>query len=175
MWSADRRNQATRRFGGLEYVPSTILVRGYGERGYRASAVAANRARYNDYVPLTYGTGWYSPPVVFARNDGNLTRMEVLLGAGQISRVLKVVVNDIEIPAGQPGRNMTATGWFTVLNTGSRTGTFDPDFSDGNGHPIGDPYGSLAYMSVVVPNRISDGTSLPQIAVLIQGLQLPQF
>ena len=38
--------------------------------------------------------------VVFARNDGNLTRMEVLLGIGQMQGVLTVLVNDVEIPLG---------------------------------------------------------------------------
>src|SRR5579884_412940 len=80
MFSADASNQATRRFGGIEFVPASIEVRSFGDRSYHLSAVATNEARYNDYVPLIYGTGWYNPPVVFARNDGNLTRTEVLLG-----------------------------------------------------------------------------------------------
>ena len=53
--------------------------------------------------------------MVFARNDGNLTHFEVLLGAGQLTGVLKVVVNDIQIPAGVSGSNMTATGWYNVV------------------------------------------------------------
>lgn len=175
MFQADSSNQATRRFGGLEFVPPAILVRSYGERSYHASAVSANQALYNDFVPLTYGTGWYNPPVVFARNDGNLTRMEVLLGLGEISAVLKVIVNGTEIPAGQSGVNMTATGWYNVLNSGNRTGTFDPDYTDGQGNPIGDPYGSLAYLSIAVPNALSQGTSLPVIDILLQGLQIQQY
>src|SRR5262249_37790210 len=52
---------------------------------------------------------------------------------------------------------------------GSRTGTVDPDF------PEGDPYGSMAYLGVAVPNRLNDGTSLPRVKVLVQGLKLPTF
>ena len=85
---------------------------------------------YNDFVPLIYGTVWYSPSIVFARNDGNLTRIEVLLGMGEINNVIKVLVNGIEIPQGQAGANMTGTGWFNLFSTGSRTGGFNPDFSD---------------------------------------------
>src|SRR6185437_12065920 len=48
-------------------------------------------------VPLVYGTAWYQPPITFARNDGNLTHMEVLLGMGQIENVVTVVVNGVEI------------------------------------------------------------------------------
>ena len=78
-------------------------MRSYGEKSSHTSAVSVNEARYNDFVPLVYGTAWYAPPVVFARNDGNLTRMEVLLGMGEIEGVLKVLVNDVEIPAGVAG------------------------------------------------------------------------
>jgi hypothetical protein len=49
---------------------------------------------------------------------------------GEINNVIKVLVNGIEIPQGQAGANMTGTGWFNLFSTGSRTGGFNPDFSD---------------------------------------------
>src|SRR6185503_5170348 len=140
------------RFGGVEFVPAQIEVRSFGESGSHLSPIVANEARYNDFVPLVYGTAWYQPPVVFARNDGNLTRMEALLGTGEMQGVLKVLVNDVEIPLGISGTNMTGTGWHNVMTLGSRAGAQNPDFTDGSGHPAGDPYGSMAYLSVVVPN-----------------------
>jgi hypothetical protein len=175
MFRQDNGQNPTRRFGGVEFVPASILVRGYGEKGTHVSAVADNEARYNDFVPLVYGTAWHSPLIVFARNDGNLTRMEVLLCMGEIQGVLKVLVNDIEIPLGQAGANMTGTGWFAVVSPGNRTGTFNADFSDTSGNPLGDPYGSMAFLSVVVPNRINDGRSLPSVRVLTQGVKLPVY
>lgn len=162
-------------FGGIEFVPPAISVRTYGDKNWHTSAVALNGARYNDFVPMIYGTAWYEPAVVFARNDGNLTRMEVLLGIGEIEGVLKVLVNDVEIPVGVTGTNMTATGWHNVMTLGTRAGVCNPDFRDGSGQPAGDPYGSLAYLSVVVPNRLNDGTSLPRVKVLAQGLKLPTY
>ena len=162
-------------FGGIEFVPPAISVRSFGDKNLHTSAVQANPARYNDFVPLVYGTAWYTPPVVFARNDGNLTRMEVLLGMGEIQGVLKVLVNDVEIPAGVSGVNMTGTGWFNVMTIGTRSGVLNPDFTDGTGHPAGDPYGSMAYLAVVVPNRLNDGTSLARVKVLAQGLKLPTY
>ena len=129
------------------------------------------RRRYNDFVPMVYGTAWYQPPVVFARNDGNLTRMEVLLGLGEIQGVLKVLVNGVEIPAGVNGTNMTGTGWYNIPTLGTRSGGFNYDFMDGSGQPAGDPYGSMAYLSVVVPNRINNGTSLPNVTVLVAGYE----
>jgi hypothetical protein len=175
MFTADRSGRSTGRFGGIEYVPPTILVRGAGQKNSQLSAVQDNVARYNDFVPLVYGTQWHVPDVVFSRNDGNLTRLEVLLGMGQIQGILKVLVNDIEIPQGVNGTNMTSTGWYTLTSPGSRNGTQDGNFGDANGIPQGDPYGSMAYLSVVVPNRINDGTSIPSIQVLMQGLLLWQF
>ncbi len=87
-------------FGGIEFVPPAIGVRTYGDKSSHTSAISVNEARYNDFVPMIYGTAWFNPPVVFARNDGNLTRMEVLLGLGEMQGVLKLLVNDVEIPAG---------------------------------------------------------------------------
>ena len=175
MFSSDNANNITRRFGGIEFVPASIVVRTYGEKGSHISNPVPNQALYNDYVPLIYGTGWYQPPVVLARNDGNLSHFEVLLGAGQITGVVTVVVNDTEIPAGVSGKNMTGTGWYNVISLGTRNGNFNPDFTDSSGNPLGDPYGSMAFMSVVVPNNISNGNAIPSIQVLVQGLQLAQF
>src|ERR1035441_6359098 len=52
------------RFGGLEFVPPAIEVRGYG-KDWTTSNLSINQARYNDYVPMVYGTAWYAPDVVF--------------------------------------------------------------------------------------------------------------
>ena len=175
MFNTDASGNITRRFGGIEFVPSSISVRSYGEGGTHLALPVENSARYNDFVPLIYGTVWYQPSVIFARNDGNLTHMEVLLGMGEMEGVLKVLVNDIEIPAGVSGANMTGTGWFNVVCHGNRTGNFNTDFSDAAGRPLGDPYGSMAVIDVVVPNRINDGKSLPTIKVLAQGMKLSTF
>jgi len=175
MFQQDNALNVTQRFGGIEFVPSATLVRSFGEQGRHWSPLIDNSARYNDFVPLVYGTVWYSPSIVFARNDGNLTRMEVLLGMGEITSVIAVLVNDINIPLGRAGKNMTGTGWFNVISTGARTGAFNTDFSDANGNPLGDPYGSMATLSVVVPNQINAGQNLPAIKVLLQGSQVPVY
>jgi hypothetical protein len=175
MFSTDAQSNMTARFGGIEFVPPSIIVRTYGSKTSQVSTPLANQALYNDFVPLIYGTGWYQPPIVLARNDGNLTHFEVLLGMGQISTVLAVIVNNTQIPVGVNGTNMTATGWYNVISYGTRNGSFNPDFSNSAGQPLGDPYGSMAFMALVVPNSISNGTSFPEVNVLIQGLQVAQY
>jgi Putative phage tail protein len=126
-------------------------------------------------VPLVYGTGWLKAPVIFARNDGNLTHMEVLLGMGTIQSVMKIVVNDVEVPKAVHGQDMTITGWYNVVTTGNRQGNFNLDFTDSNGRPLGDPYGSMSVLSIVVPNRINSGHSLPIVEVLLQGMQIDSY
>ena len=157
------------RFGGIEYLPSTIDVRSYGSKESQSSAPVENLGRYEDVVPLVYGTAWCTPVIIFARNDGNLTRMEVLLGLGKLQGVLRVLVNGVEVPAGIAGHDMTATGWFNFTARGERSGSTNPDFPDG------DPYGSMSVLGIVVPNRIADGTPLPKVRVLLQGMLLERF
>ena len=137
MFSQDSSSNTTSRFGGLEFVPSQIQVRSFGEKGTHLSSVLDNEARYNDYVPLIYGTAWYTPPIVFARNDGNLTHLEVLLGMGEIESVSTVLVNDIAIPQGQTGENMTATGWYNVVTHGDAERRIQSGFHRRIGRALG--------------------------------------
>ncbi len=175
MYRTDGRGQTTARFGGIQYLPPSIEVRTHGEDGRHIGWTIDNAARYNDVVPLVYGAAWYEPPIIFARNDGNLTHLEALLGMGEMSAVIKVIANGVEVPAGQAGADMTGTGWFNIVSLGSRNGAFNADFHDANGNPAGDPYGGMAVLSVVLPNRISDGRTLPKIEVLAEGMKLPRY
>jgi hypothetical protein len=175
MFRIDASSNVTGRFGGMEFVPPQILVRSFGEHGTHLSPEVDNLALYNDFVPLVYGTAWCQPRIVFARNDGNLTHMEVLLGMGPVLGIVTVLVNQIVIPLAQTGADMSATGWYAVVGSGMRNGAFDPDYADGSGNPLGDPYGSMAYLDVVVPNRIASGATLASVQVLMQGLELEQF
>ncbi|MBV9763115.1 MAG: hypothetical protein JO340_21310 [Acidobacteriaceae bacterium] len=175
MFSSDASGSVTQRFGGFEFVPSAIMVRTSGATTSHLSPILDDAAKYNDAVPIVYGTGWIKALVIFARNDGNLTHMEALVGMGTIQGVMKVVVNDVEIPQAVQGQNMTTTGWYNVVTAGTRNGNFNLDFTDANGNPLGDPYGSMSVLSIVVPNRISSGRSLPNVEILLQGMQIDQY
>lgn len=175
MFSSDNSGKVTQRFGGFEFVPSQIMVRTAGSSTTHLSPIQYDTAKYNDAVPIVYGTGWIQGLVIFARNDGNLTHMEVLLSMGTIQSIMKVIVNDIEIPQAIQGTDMTVTGWFNIVTMGTRNGNFNLDFTDSNGNPLGDPYGSIAVLSIVVPNRIASGRSLPNVEVLLQGIQIDSY
>ncbi len=175
MFNADASGNSTLRFGGFEFVPSAIMVRTAGAQTSHLSALIDNTAQYNDPVPLIYGTGWLKSPVIFARNDGNLTHMETLLGMGTIDGILKVVVNNVEIPLGVVGQDMSATGWYAIVTNGGRQGGMNLDFVDASRNPLGDPHGSIASLSVIVPNQISSGRSTPNVEVLLRGMQIESF
>ncbi len=175
MFNIDHSGNKNARFGAFEFVPSAVMVRTSGDKSSHVSPLITNLAKYNDPVPIVYGTGWLKAPVIFARNDGNLTHMEVILGMGVIQGVLKIVVNDIEIPEAAGQADVTTTGWYSVFTTGGRSGSFNLDFEDGNGNPAGDPYGSIAVASIVVPNRISSGKSAANVEVLLQGTQIDSY
>jgi hypothetical protein len=137
MFSTDASSNVTARFGGLEFVPAQILVRSFGRAGTQLSAVQDNLALYNDFVPLVYGTAWYQPPIVFARNDGNLTHMEVLLGMGTIDSVITVLVNDIADSAGAERRQHDGHGLVQLVTPGTRNGAFDHGFHGRVGESAG--------------------------------------
>ena len=131
-----------------------------------------NQTRYNDFVPMVYGTAWYQPPVVFARNDGNLTRMEVLLGIGEMQGVLKVLVNDVEIPVGcrgqeHDGDRMVQRDQPRAVERAYRTAI--SRMAADIRREI--RTGAWRTSRWSVPNRLNDGSSLPRVKVLAQGLR----
>ena len=102
--------------------------------------------------------------------------MEVLLGIGQMQGVLTVLVNDVEIPLGVSGHEHDGHGLVQRRDAGgARRRIAIRIFTDASGQPAGDPYGSMAYLSVVVPNQLNNGTSLPRVKVLAQGLDVPIY
>jgi hypothetical protein len=173
MYSKDAADVVTARFGGCQFLPPSITVRSHGSSKAAVADAADGRGRANDAVPLVYGTAWYAPPVIFWRSDGNLTHCEVLLGSGPMEGVKKVIVNGVELPLGVDGQDMTATGWYNVVSLGSRNGAFNLNFTDQAGAPTGDPHGSMAVLSVSVPNRLIRGNEIPRVEALVDGLRLP--
>lgn len=175
MYSKDAAGHTTARFGGFTYLPASILVRPSGEKSPRWSEAIEGKARANDPLPLLYGTLWTRALVNFARSDGNLTHYELVLSTGQVSRVLKVLADGMEVPPGHAGTNMTGTGWFNVVSDGNRNGGANPFFLNAGGEPEGDPHGSIATLAVAIPNKLLSGSSLPRFEVLLEGMPLPQF
>ena len=147
-----------------------------GEKTGHASGAVENEGRYNDFVPLVYGIAWYRPPIVFARNDGNLTHLEVLLGMGRSSVSLKVVVNDIELPRGQSlGEKPTATGWFNVANAGYRDGNVQSRFLRRRQASPGDPMGAWPYCPSLSQTVSVTDERYPRSMCWFDGMKLPTY
>lgn len=168
MWDEDSLARPTRRYSGVQFVPPTIGVRPYGGKWESATGQGPN---YHDPFPIAYGTTWVQAPVVALRNDGNFTKFQAILSWGDIGDVYAVVVNDHQVPRATAGD----AGWYNIVNTGDRIGDFDLNFTDGSGNPIGDPFGSIAYISVSVPTKLADGQSAPDVKVLVSGRKVETF
>lgn len=175
MLDKDAASQTTRRFGGFTYLPASILVRTHGSRAMQPAVVNGNHPRSNDAAPLVFGQGWLTPPLIHSINDGNLTRMLLLLCDGPVEEVLRVVVNGASIPAAVEGRDMSSTGWFKRVAGGAREGSFlsKPD-NDGY-DPEADPHGSMTTLEVVIPNALQKGSAAPSVEVLLKGLHVLTF
>lgn len=175
MFDKDSAGRATARFGGFAFLPSGVVVRAHGARESQWSEPLDGRARQNDAIPQVYGTAWIEAPVIFARNDGNLTHCEVLVGLGPIEGVRKVIANGVEIPQAADGQDMSGTGWYRLLSPGERQGAFNADFADSAQAPLGDPHGSLACLALAAPNPILERGRLPKVEVLVDGRRLPRY
>lgn len=175
MYDQDAGQHPTRRFAGFQFIPASRLVRAYGERHSLLSVPTMTDSSGAELVPLAYGTVWTDGIVTIAQSDGNLHRMEVVLCSGPIAGVIKVVVEGVEIPIGVAEHDMTATGWYNIVSHGHRSGSFNLDFRDDSGAPVGDPNGSTAILSVVVPSSIVGHKSNVSIQVLLQGCILPTY
>jgi hypothetical protein len=185
MYSQDKAGRDTGRFGGIQWVPvDTLLTRSFrGE--WETIQTPGNDARYNDFIPLVYGTVATDPSVLNFPADGNYTKCEVLLHEGQIEDIVRVIVNDVEIPhtyddtelsSVPPGVSNRAEalriGWWKCVNKGDRTGKPNDDaLYDSKG----DPYGSLAVISITVVKQIAAAGSAPRVRIILKGPKVRVF
>jgi hypothetical protein len=159
MLEQDSSGTVTRRFGGIGNASADPAG---ARKGGISSAV----------IPLVYGTGWVNAPVFRTVTEGNFVRVYAVLGHGPISGVLRVSVNQYEIPSKQLGSDLEATGWYTMVSNGQRTGEVDPDSTYSS--LIG-PLGSVAYLRVSVPSSLVAANGEIKVDALVEGLCLPRY
>lgn len=168
----DSSNRVTARFAGVQWdSPAQFKSRGYGQQQAIQGFNANNEGKYNDYVPMGWGTYWIDPVVLTIVGDANFTRMEVLLGEGQFNNVRKVIVNDIDVdkfssdPAVQRQQIALQLSW-TDVTTGDRSGACNRDtIYDSRG----DSYGGMKVISITVPRQLTPSSSIPRIRALVDG------
>jgi hypothetical protein len=185
MYATDDSARVSGHFGGIQWAPvSTLQSRSY--RGdWETIQNPGNDARYNDFVPLVYGKVATDPSVLNVPADANYTKCEVLLCDGEITDIERVIVNDVEIPhtyddtelpGVPPGVSNRAEalriGWWKTVNRGKRSGSPNTDaLFDGRG----DPYGSLAVISITAHKYIAPAGSAPRVRVILTGPKLRVF
>lgn len=179
MYTQDSAARITGRFGGVQWMPKREeKVRNYTSGKRIDVESAGNEARYGDFVPMLWGQAWCDALVLNTVVDGNFLKCEVLVCLGELDGTftgMRVVVNDTAIPhtfddtelSGVPAGIPNATegsksGWWKCVNRGDRDGSPNADAGYGG---LGDPYGSMAVLAVVVPHSVAAPGSVPRVRV----------
>lgn len=178
MFKQDSAARITGRFGGINYdPPSGGRSREYVSGQWVNIQNNPNTAKYGDYYPMVYGTAWVEPPVLNVVGDGNSTRGEAVVCIGEAEQILKVVVNDVELP---PATDMDGNSYrvadpllrWNLVNRGDRNGAPNADVPYNGG---GDPYGSLCAILWVVHRKVADAASTPRVRVLVRGPKIRTY
>lgn len=173
MFLADSASRATRRFGGISYeVAESGRSREYVSGQTVTIRNNPNAAVFGDYYPVVYGGPiWVQPPVIRPVGEGNSTRAEVVVSAGEIEGIDRVVVNGIQLPPANErgGSNYLVSNAllrYNWITPGTRNGAPNADVP---WNSSGDPYGSRAAIVIVTPRNVWDSATLPDVQVLVRG------
>jgi Ubiquitin-activating enzyme E1 FCCH domain len=179
----DQSGRASGRFSGSQWNPPTdVISRGYIDGKWDLIVNNSNYAKYGDLIPFCYGEQtWVQPKVLATTGDANYTKFEVMLCYGQVPYIYDVIVGGERIPhvyndtllsnvpgelAGGAGHPNISAGFWQTVNDGRRNGSVNLDkLYDGKG----DCYGSIATIEIVVPVRIQNATSVPNVQVRLDG------
>ena len=170
----DKAPHATGAFAGIEWSPGTYYAynKNYTSGQKIATFSYINSAVWGQYQNLLYSTQFVTPKISNIIEDGNATKMEAMICTGNIgsSGVQKVIVNGIEVPYNNSDVQLT---WRWV-NTGGRFGhaSTDTGYSNSGHSALGDPYGSIATIEIVVYKDVFTGFGTPTVQVLASGPQL---
>jgi len=179
MYTQDSSSRTTGRFSGVQWDPP----KSWRSRAYKPQATweegsnTSNEAKYGDVIPLVWGTAWVEPKIANVIGDANSTRFECLVCWGEVDQILRVVVNDVELPAATDmshGALPVADALFrwNLVNRGDRDGA--PN-ADAGYDSAGDPYGSICVLECVVPRRLAESSAVPRVRVLLRGPKLRKY
>jgi hypothetical protein len=163
-------NANSMRFGGFPWeVPPASRSREYTSGNWLTDLRSdPNAAKYGDYAPIGYGTAWVDCLVMGSWPEANSTRGEAIVCEGRPARILKVTVEDEELP---PANDLDGNTFivkdplfrYNVISTGDRDGALNMDHPwDGNG----DPGGSVCRIEWVVYRKLTG--NMPRVRALIE-------
>jgi hypothetical protein len=189
MFSKDGGGKVTGHFGGVEFDPPLWWKSKSYLEGKTISGInSPNENKYNSYAPLVYGQTFVDGVVLNVIGDANSTRMEVMVCFGDVGNasaanmdsggVKMVIVNDIALPfdfqsVGGPAPADKLFLW-RYVNHGGRDSAASKDagYTDTGGNALGDPYGNLCVVELVVPKVLTDSQSIPRVQILTLGPQI---
>lgn len=182
MYKKDSSNRATGRFTGATFAPLNRETRSKSYLQGKTITVLSSRndAAYKQQAPMVYGTQWVDAVGLQSLGDGNSTRGEYLITAGNIGNngVLQVEINGVLVPRNGSSPDNQLYRWNfcgdpalgTTLATGGRNGVA---CADAEYNSQGDPHGSQAVVEIVVYNQVwASGTQAP-VRILTTGPTFP--
>lgn len=172
-------------FAGVTFVPPlNWRGRAFVDKSVVQGTNTVNPDAWGAPYPMPFGTTWVNPVIENVIGDPNTTRFEATLCVGQLrgtrdtdpGSVIKVIVNDEEVPFRPYSNDQKVFGWNWV-NNGARDGSPNPDagYIDTSGNKLGDPHGSKAVIWVVVPRQVGGSDSVPRVQVLLRGPAIPKY
>jgi hypothetical protein len=163
-------NNNSMHFGGYAYeVPAASRSREYATGNWLDDLKSdVNAARYGDYVSMGYGTQWVDCLCMGSYPEANATRGEAIVCDGRPEAILKVVVNDEEVPPANDinGSTYSVADWlfqYNVISKGDRDGGLN---QDNPWHGNGDPGGSVCRIEWVVYHKLT--ATMPRVRALVK-------
>lgn len=193
----DTTGRHTGRFAGVEWNPPQYYSyqRSYEQQKGLPSFSYLNQSVYSQYVPEVYGTQWISPPIANVIEDGNSVRFECILTRGYIGQspafntqqgtIQQVIVNGEIVPLFSAQSVYLYDFWsvdplfsWYWVTPGTRNGNANqlPGYANPGHSALGDPYGGMAVIVVVIYRDLYSGNSgVPNVQVLLGGRQIAVF
>ncbi len=166
----DELGRTTGRFAGVDFIPEPERA----SRSFGGNFEIVESRDSVDFgvlhrpIPVLYGHQWITPIVVNSNNDANQSHFEVIIASHPIDIIDAngVVVNGVIVRRDDANDGNVRAGRWSPINLGDRDGSAYP-FRPYDGQSS--PYGSLTAIAIDVAREVADGSSLPNIRILLKG------
>lgn len=168
MYAQDSSSRNCFRYRGITFTP--VDWRYEQPSGHHTlTSTNPNWAKYNDVIPLVYGTARVSCKIMFSQT-ANDTRGQAIVCEGPVNSISNMIIDSEAIPfnAAYPHHD-TETGMWTY-----GLGTVGQAYTD-VWFPNSDPYSGIAVVSFNFPPQFANNSEDFNVSVLVQGLSLPQY
>lgn len=176
----DQAGNWTGGFAGIQWNPGVYYAtdKNYVNNSRVATFKFLNAAVLGTYQNLVYGQQFINAKIATIVESGNDTKMEAMIYAGEhdLGYTPFPVVNGVEVNRFGHGNVDGSLGWDwandgTNTSTGGRRGT--PlrfvGYTDDTHSALGDPFGSICRMGIVVYSQLFTGFGIPTVQVRTIG------